>query len=323
MDEPRVVYSFSQKVERMLEGFSPLAVIVTFNPDFNFTYKNIQNLNSNSVPVLVVDNRSEDVSSIRSKIGGQNILLENESNLGLGFALNRGIEYAQANRYTHVWLFDQDSFLETSAIRVFLQKVAEYEKQNHGDEKVASFGPNIFDTIKNRNIYGILENESGILNSKFLITSGSFYSLDVFEDVGLVYQDFFIDYLDYEWCFRANRKGYVHKIVSGVRMNHSIGNDSKNILGLFKVAIHSPFRWYFLFRNGVYICRMPHIPFRFKLEVVLKIIFRLLALPIFSDSKYQAYRHILWGIRDGVMKRQSPFYKQLVDRTYRKESFIK
>ncbi|AXR65065.1 glycosyltransferase family 2 protein [Leptospira mayottensis] len=298
----------------MLEKFSPLAVIVTFNPDFNFTHKNIQNLNSNSVPVLVVDNRSKNISSIRSKIGKQNVLIENESNLGLGFALNRGIEYAQTNRYTHVWLFDQDSFLETSAIRTFLQKVGEYGIQKSRNEKIASFGPNIFDTIKDRNIYRIRENESGILNVEFLITSGSFYSLDVFRDVGLIYQDFFIDYLDYEWCFRANYKGYVHKIVSKVKMNHSIGNDSRSILGLFKVAIHSPFRWYFLFRNGIYMCRMSHIPLRFKLEVVFKAIFRFLILPIFSNSKYQTYRHILWGIYDGVTKKQSSFYKHLVGR---------
>ncbi|OCC30909.1 Uncharacterized protein GNX_0651 [Leptospira interrogans serovar Canicola] len=52
----------------MPEKFSPLAVIVTFNPDINLTYKNVQNLNLNSVPVLIVDNRSKNVSAIRSKI---------------------------------------------------------------------------------------------------------------------------------------------------------------------------------------------------------------------------------------------------------------
>ncbi|ASV07693.1 glycosyltransferase, group 2 family protein [Leptospira interrogans serovar Canicola] len=242
--------------------------------------------------------------------------MENESNLGLGFALNRGIEYAQSNLYTHVWLFDQDSFLETSAIRLFLQKIREYEIQKFPNEKVASYGPNIFDTIKNRNIYGILKDETGILNAKFLITSGSFYSLEVLKEVGLMYQDFFIDYLDYEWCFRANDKGYVHKIISDVKMKHSIGGDSRRIFGIFKVAIHSPFRWYFLFRNGIYICKMPHIPFRFKLEVVLKTIFRFLILPIFSDSKYQTYLHILCGICDGITGRKSSFYKHLVGETF-------
>ncbi|WP_061226893.1 glycosyltransferase family 2 protein [Leptospira interrogans] len=300
----------------MPEKFSPLAVIVTFNPDINLTYKNVQNLNLNSVPVLIVDNRSKNVSAIRSKIKKQNFLIENESNLGLGFALNRGIEYAQSNLYTHVWLFDQDSFLEISAIRLFLQKIREYEIQKFPNEKVASYGPNIFDTIKNRNIYGILKDETGILNAKFLITSGSFYSLEVLKEVGLMYQDFFIDYLDYEWCFRANDKGYVHKIISDVKMKHSIGSNSRSIFGIFKVAIHSPFRWYFLFRNGIYICKMPHIPFRFKLEVVLKTIFRFLILPIFSDSKYQTYLHILCGICDGVTGRKSSFYKHLVGETF-------
>ncbi|EMJ93257.1 glycosyltransferase family 2 protein [Leptospira alstonii] len=304
----------------MPENFSPLAVIVTFNPNFSATLKNIRNLNSNDVPVLIVDNHSKNVSEIRSEIEKQNVLLENNGNFGLGAALNEGIEYAKVNRYSHVWLFDQDSLLASSAIRVFLQKVKEYhsqrteryESEKTDTEKVASFGPNIFDIIKNRNIYGIQENENGILNAEFIITSGSFYSLRVLNDVGPIYQDFFIDYLDYEWCFRANRKGYVHKIVSEAKMDHSIGNDSRNILGLFKVAIHSPFRWYFLFRNAIYICGMSHIPFRFKLEVILKTGFRFLILPFFSNSIYQTYRHILWGIRDGIVKKQSSFYKKLL-----------
>ncbi|EMO27030.1 hypothetical protein LEP1GSC170_6202 [Leptospira interrogans serovar Bataviae str. HAI135] len=58
----------------MSEIFSPLAVIVTFNPDINLTYKNVQNLNSNSIPVLIVDNRSNNVSAIRSKIKNRTFL---------------------------------------------------------------------------------------------------------------------------------------------------------------------------------------------------------------------------------------------------------
>ncbi|EMY76225.1 glycosyltransferase, group 2 family protein [Leptospira weilii serovar Ranarum str. ICFT] len=308
----------------MSENFSPLAVIVTYNPNFSTTLKNIGNLNSNGVPVLIVDNHSKNVSEIRSSTGKQNILMENGGNFGLGTALNQGIEYAQINRYSHVWLFDQDSLLESSGIRVFLQRVKEYEvkendtrriegyKSENDTGKIASFGPNIFDTIKNRNIYGIQENENGILNAEFIITSGSFYSLKVLNDVGPIYEDFFIDYLDYEWCFRANHKGYVHKIVSETKMDHSIGNDSRNILGFFKVAIHSPFRWYFLFRNGILMCKMPHVPFRFKLEVILKTCFRFLILPFFSNSIYQTYRHIFRGIRDGITKKESSFYKKLL-----------
>ncbi|RHX91226.1 rhamnosyltransferase [Leptospira yasudae] len=297
----------------MPKKFSPLAVIVTYNPEFSKTFRNILNLNENKVPVLVVDNHSKNTEAIRSQIKKPNLLLENSKNLGLGFALNRGIAYAKKNGYSHVWLFDQDSLLESTAARVFLEKVKTFEQEaSLGQSKVASFGPNIFDSVKNRNIYGLNETSDAILDASFLITSGSYYPLHVFDEVGPIQEDFFIDYLDYEWCFRANHKGYVHKIIATAKMNHSIGNRSKNIFGIFKIAIHSPFRWYFLFRNGIWMCKLPHVPFRFKLELFIKSSLRLVLLPLFGDSIVQTFRHILHGIRDGFAGGQSSFYKNLI-----------
>ncbi|TGL98136.1 glycosyltransferase family 2 protein [Leptospira barantonii] len=296
----------------MSERFSPLAVIVTFNPDFSNTLRNIQNLNSNEVPVLIVDNHSSNLQEIKSNKQKRNFLLENDRNLGLGFALNKGIEYAKENRYSHVWLFDQDSFLESESIRIFLDVVQKYETVPGVQSKVASFGPNIFDKVKDRNIYGLPENAVGLSDAKFLITSGSLCSLKILNEVGWIRSDFFIDYLDYEWCFRANNKGYVHKIVTESKMSHSIGNESRNILGLFKIAIHSPFRWYFLFRNGILMCRLPHVPMKFKLEVILKSGFRFSILPFFSKSVFGTYVHILHGIWDGLTQKESSFYRRLV-----------
>ncbi|AOP33725.1 rhamnosyltransferase [Leptospira tipperaryensis] len=295
----------------MQKSFSPIAIIVTFNPELLSTLENIQNLNAKNVPVLVVDNQSKNIEKIRSQIQKPNLLIENENNLGLGYALNRGIEYAKKNSYSHVWLFDQDSLLQIEAIETFLQIVSRDENRRIRGKKIGSYGPNIFDTIKNRNIYGI-ENGNGLLENSFLITSGSFYSIAVLEDVGLINEDFFIDYLDYEWCFRAAHKGYVHCVVCEARMKHSIGNQSRRILCLFSISIHSPFRWYFLFRNGFLICKMSHIPFRFKLEVLFKTGLRFWILPFLSASILQTYRHIFWGIFDGITGKESSFFKKLV-----------
>ncbi|MCG6167635.1 glycosyltransferase family 2 protein [Leptospira sanjuanensis] len=297
----------------MIERFSPLAVIVTYNPEFSKTFRNVLNLNENKVPVLIVDNHSRNTEEIRPQIKKPNLFLENPKNLGLGFALNKGIEYAKKNGYSHVWLFDQDSLLESEAIRFFLEKVKSFEQDAPlAKKKVASFGPNIFDSVKNRNIYGLKKISDAFLDASFLITSGSFYPLYVFEEVGPIQEDFFIDYLDYEWCFRANYKGYVHKIIAASKMNHSIGNRSKNIFGIFKIAIHSPFRWYFLFRNGIWMCKLPHVPFRFKSDILIKSFLRLLLLPFFGGSIIKTFRHILHGIRDGFAGGQSSFYRNLV-----------
>ncbi|RHX90838.1 glycosyltransferase family 2 protein [Leptospira stimsonii] len=298
----------------MTNPFSPIAVIVTFNPDFLSTLNLIQNLNAKNVPVIVVDNGSKNIEEIRSIKRNPNSLLENQNNLGLGFALNKGIDFAERNSYSHVWLFDQDSYLEKSAIEVFLSTVRKEENRSIHGKKIGSYGPNIFDTIKNRNIYGLENCNKEIVENSFLITSGSFYPIEVLKKVGNVNEDFFIDYLDYEWCFRASYDGYTHCVVCNARMKHSIGNRSKQILGLFSVSVHSPFRWYFLFRNGILISRMSHIPFRFKIEVFFKTGLRFWILPFLSDSILQTYRHILWGILDGITGRESSFFRNLVSK---------
>ncbi|MBM9501996.1 glycosyltransferase family 2 protein [Leptospira sp. 201903071] len=298
----------------MPKSFAPLAIIVTFNPEIPSTFENIRNLNSNAVPVLVVDNGSKNISEIRSKIQKPNSIFSNEKNLGLALALNKGIDFAKENFYSHVWLFDQDSLLKSEAIDFFLRAVKKEENQTVRGKKVGSFGPNIFDTIKNRNIYGIEDDRIGLVETSVIITSGSFYPLDVLNDVGSIDESFFIDYLDYEWCFRAADKGYIHCVVCNANMRHSIGNRSKRIFGLFSVSVHSPFRWYFLFRNGILICRMSHIPLRFKFEVLFKTGFRFWILPFLSDSIFQTYRHILWGIFDGITGKKSSFYKNLVSK---------
>lgn len=294
------------------KSFTPIAVIVTFNPSFDSTLDLILNLNQKNVPVVVVDNGSKNIDQILSKIQKPNFVLENRENLGLGFALNQGIEFAKTNSYSHVWLFDQDSHLESEAIGIFLDEVQKETSGRILEKKIASFGPNIFDTIKKRNIYGIEAGDKGLVEKSFLITSGSFYPMDVLKEVGGIRSDFFIDYLDYEWCFRASAKGYVHCVVCDAKMRHSIGNESKNIFGLFSISIHSPFRWYFLFRNGILICRMSHIPLRFKLEVFIKTSLRFWILPFLSGSVLKTYRHILWGILDGITGKESAFYKNLI-----------
>jgi len=51
----------------------------------------------------------------------------------------------------------------------------------------------------------------------------------VFQDVGLMYEDLFLDWADLEWCWRVNFKGY--KIIGNADMiiTHRIGDIVKKI----------------------------------------------------------------------------------------------
>ena len=65
--------------------------------------------------------------------------------------------------------------------------------------------------------------------SDHLISSGSLIRLDVFDKVGLMLEELFIDFVDIEWGMRAKKNGYICYIANNVLMKHSIGDKSVKI----------------------------------------------------------------------------------------------
>ena len=43
---------------------------------------------------------------------------------------------------------------------------------------------------------------------QYVITSGSFIPISIFNDVGFMREELFIDFVDIDWCLRARAKGY-------------------------------------------------------------------------------------------------------------------
>ena len=54
----------------------------------------------------------------------------------------------------------------------------------------------------------------------YTISSGSLIRKEVFEEVGLMNEDLFIDFVDNELCWRAKFFGYKIFISSRAKMNH-------------------------------------------------------------------------------------------------------
>jgi rhamnosyltransferase len=73
-------------------------------------------------------------------------------------------------------------------------------------------------------------------------------------------ENYFIDYVDTEWCIRAEAMGYKNYVSSKAVMKHAIGD---NILKFkyFNVPVHSPFRRYYRVRNAFYGKRKPRTNF--------------------------------------------------------------
>lgn len=79
-------------------------------------------------------------------------------------------------------------------------------------------------------------------------------SKEVFEIVGMMDEELFIDYVDTEWCLRCLNYGILVHIIPDIEMVHAIGDKSVKICGI-NIPIHSPVRRYYRVRNAFLLLR--------------------------------------------------------------------
>jgi len=225
------------------------AVFVTFHPDMKI-WERISSILSQVARVVIVDNGSDkdEVAHLRSLT--ENSLVElilNEENLGVATALNQGVNRAREAGYSWALLFDQDTLAYESMVQEFAQIYGAVESKG----RVAVIGANYWDG----KLYGIqpFVGFRGRIwkESDFVITSGSLLSITVFEKVGPFREEFFVDAVDMEYCFRARQEGFIILSARGPLMEHSVGSPVVCKIGgrTYMVTKHAPLRRYYMIRN--------------------------------------------------------------------------
>ena len=82
-----------------------------------------------------------------------------------------------------------------------------------------------------------------------------------FDEIGPFDTQFFIDYVDIEWCSRARAKGFELHGVPASHMEHSVGEGVLRVLGR-RLPVHAPQRQYYLVRNARLFARKRQVPMR-------------------------------------------------------------
>ena len=72
-----------------------------------------------------------------------------------------------------------------------------------------------------------------------VITSGALYNLKAYPKIDPFRDDFFIDYVDIEYCLRAKQNGYNIVVNCNARLYHRLGNQQTRMAGPF--TMHPPF----------------------------------------------------------------------------------
>lgn len=286
------------------------SVIISYNPNKFALYDLILSVNKQNVDVILVDNASVNKSEINDLKSDSRIsfsLIELENNCGIAKAQNVGIEYALEMGAKKIIFFDQDSTINKDFIDNLINDFNSLKKSGIN---LAAIGPQFIDKELGFYAPGLLVKKNGLIDkidiSKIskpeevgiIISSGSLISVPVLKDIGFMNEDFFIDYVDTEWCFRALAKGYKVYVSSNAIMYHSVGESTIQFFGK-TCPVHSAYRRYYRIRNLLLMRNMPHISKAWIISMLINNFIAQLALIFTQKNKIAYIRYFLISIIDG------------------------
>lgn len=275
-----------------------VAVIVTYNPGEELA-KNVVALASQVDHIIVVDNGSSKPPNLSPTL----TFLHNTTNLGLATALNQGVKAALAKGADWIITFDQDSIATPNFVAGLF---AAYEACPYAAE-VMVVGSTYQDPTSGE-IVSLADDKSSPLyrTATYTWTSGCLMNARVFTTVGYFRDEFFIDYIDIEYCLRCQRQGF--KILESARavLLHNVGQPSqRRFLGkLYSTSNHSALRRYYSARNRTRVYFEYWGSHRRWILKDLKIYFtQLRDLFLVEEQRWLKLSYVLRGIRDGLMNR--------------------
>lgn len=283
------------------------SITVTYNPDIDLLKRQLSSLSDNIENIIIVDNGSLNHNEI--ELLSQELCLNIrcvflDKNYGLAYAQNVGIDQAINAGAEYILLLDQDSVLDKGFIK---EIYSIYTQLANEGVKVGAVGPTFYDPNTNKDYlpsryvgpFIVKDEPSAHSPVTFLIASGCFFAVDVYNDVGVMNEQLFVDYIDVDWSLRCKDKDYEVFITKNARMAHTIGDDRRSILGR-TISIHSPQRRYFLVRNSFFMLRQHYVPIGYKIRELFFNFLRAIVGVIYSKERANTIKFIFKGIKDGI-----------------------
>jgi rhamnosyltransferase len=213
-------------------------------------------------------------------------------NNGISAVLNVAALKAIQNGNDILLTMDQDSFFSKEMINKYSSFV---DSLNWSKTSVVGVAPKDYDNhvLLEKNL------EPAILTPvQLLITSGSFLNLKLFSLVGGFDERLFIDWVDYDYCLRSILSGYSVCLASNIYLFH-VGGTPYKFLGR-KIALYSPDRYYYIFRNHLYMWRkyIKYFPKLIFKNILVNIFLSILPNIILSKNKVKFIVSLNRAVRD-------------------------
>ncbi len=234
-------------------GNSICAIIVSYNCDEQILL-GINSIKNQVDHVLIIDNGSNNksIELLKQTANDQVEIIYNINNMGIAYALNQGVKYAQNNGFTWIVTLDQDSIATKAMIENMLNV---YDSLSDNQKlKVLSLVPVHIE----ENAYVEKQNHGSSVKFEEVvteITSGNLIKTLTFDKVGYFDEKLFIDCVDHEFCLRISKCGYkIIKVYDSILI-HNLGDTKIRKVFTKKIQYtnHSFIRRYYISRNRQYV----------------------------------------------------------------------
>ncbi len=261
------------------------AVVILYRPDANLI-ANIMSYSAFVDVVYAIDNSEKpgrEIIELLTKIGNC-VYFGDHENKGIGARINQAAQMAIQENCTWLLTMDQDSSFENIVFENYLTCCLGYKEVN----KVALFGVQHETESENPRVCDPVR-----VNQ--LITSGSLVNLSIFQQTGGYDESLFIDQVDFEYCYRSIKKGFLVVQFDNIYLKHQLGNPalhrSLKTLAVTTRSLHSPVRIYYMLRNFLYIRSIYKREFKHEIDASKKDILNRLKNNLLYNRKRLA---VLW-----------------------------
>ena len=265
-------------------------VVVLYNPD-PIVIQNIQSYLPFLYVLYVIDNSESPNMNIVEQLRelGEKIkYIALGENRGVAYALNLGATLAIESGADWLLTMDQDSSFEGDSA----SKLVEY-CESLEDERVA-----IVTALHVDSDIVVYKKEKKLF-PHIAMTSGSMVNLRNYEKIGPFRDEFFIDFVDTEYCLRAKRNDLTVLTLKDVVLQHKVGKPKKVLF--FTTTNHPPIRRYYITRNRIAVWREYYSVdpdyVRFDMACFVRETAKIL---LGEDRKLEKMQMIMKGIADSL-----------------------
>jgi rhamnosyltransferase len=295
-----------------------VAVVVAYHPDHERLLRLVEFLHAEVDAIVVVDNTDGEFGlwSPGPDLAKFVTLMRLGGNHGVGRAQNVGIVGARAAGARHVLLLDQDSLPVPGMVEHLLAGLGSTTVNGRHSPLVA--GPVLVDErtgehstfLASRDLAISSNPGLGVVAARLTIASGMLIDVEAFDLVGMMREDYFIDWIDVEWVMRLYQSGFYSVGVLNAFLQHNEGERLKSVWFVpgKKIPYHQPFRNYYRVRNQLLIFRDLPVGLGYKLRRMLGLLKYLVYFTFFADRRLERLRFMLLGFWDGLRDVRGPLF---------------